>query len=67
MPLRILNGANGRITARVNTLTAAANVYTPVVDTTDIALITSPAAAFTLAAHDGLDLLLTTSGDVAVS
>jgi hypothetical protein len=40
---------NKRATKRVNTLTASANIYTPVSDTTDIALISTPSANFTVA------------------
>jgi hypothetical protein len=38
---------------RVVTLVAASDTYTPNVDTTDVALISAPAAAFTLAAPTG--------------
>lgn len=38
---------------RVNTLTASSNTYTPNADTTDIAIMASPAANFTVAAPTG--------------
>lgn len=38
---------------RVNTLTVSSNTYTPNADTTDIALISSPTANFTVAAPTG--------------
>ena len=45
--------ASGRQTARISTLTVSGSTYTPAGDTTDIALITSPAANFTVAAPSG--------------
>jgi hypothetical protein len=41
------------IAPRVSTLTASSGTYTPNVDTTDVALISAPAAAFTVAAPTG--------------
>jgi hypothetical protein len=38
-----------RIQKRVNTLTVSGSTYTPVSDTTDIAIISNPGAAFTIA------------------
>lgn len=45
--------AGAGITPRVNTLTVSANTYTPAANTTDIALITSPTAGFTVANPTG--------------
>jgi hypothetical protein len=45
--------ATGGIKGRANTVTAAANVYTPAIDTTDLVLITTPAANFTIANPTG--------------
>jgi hypothetical protein len=44
---------NKRTTARVNTLTVSGSTYTPNGDTTDIAIISSPTAAFTVANPTG--------------
>ncbi len=44
---------NKRITARVNTLVVSTSTYTPAGDTTDLALIASPTAAFTVANPTG--------------
>jgi hypothetical protein len=44
---------NKRITKRVNTLTVSTSTYTPAGDTTDLALISSPTAAFTVANPTG--------------
>lgn len=48
-----LSGTYVRVAPRTTTLTAAANVYTPDEDTTDVALIVTPSAGFTVANPSG--------------
>jgi hypothetical protein len=66
-----LTGATGSVLRRVNTLTATSNTYTPNDATTDLAIISSPTANFTVANPngtpiDGQQLILRiTSGSTA--